>query len=323
MLQIEKYLKDNIDDEVSVTTWNAKRYLSLQLASMYSFYHVTILETEFLLMKPVKTLALTRMQHHMNLIIEKTHLNTVLLFEDVSPYLVKEMLKKKIGFISENKQMYLPFLALHLKKQRGTTIEEERFEFTAATQMVFLKMLYSAKLHFEIEQLAEELELSKMTVLRAIEELQNKRLLNIEIGGQTRRKKLIYPIDKREYYRTGKQYLIDPVRKNIYVRELPDGTEVFRGGLSALGEKTMLAEPEREILAIYENMGRLRKYQVTQEEALEKGFADVQVMKYDIRVLTEDRCVDPISLILSLHERDERIDMAIEEMMGEYEWYEG
>ncbi|MBR6501387.1 MAG: HTH domain-containing protein, partial [Firmicutes bacterium] len=219
---------------------------------------------------------------------------------------------------------YLPFIALHLKKQRGKKmIVEERSKFTAATQMIYLKMLYSLSKKFEIDQLADELELSKMTVLRAVEELQNKNLVAMEIGGQTRRKKLIYPIEKKEYYRIGQQYLINPVKKTIYVRALPEGTKRFRSGLTALAEKTLLAEPKREMLAVYENVGRLKTYQITKEEALEEELPDIQIMCYDIGKLTNNHSVDPITLIMSLDERDERVAMAIEELMEGYEWFKG
>ena len=324
MFNVLEYLRENVDDEVRIVKWNAKEHLSLHLASIYEYYHVSPLGIHFLMMRPKETVILSKIQIHMNQISETTKLETVLLLKDASPYLTKEMLKKRISFISEDKQMYLSFIALHLKKYRGTKmILEERSKFTAATQMVYLKILYSQSKKFEVNQLADELELSKMTVLRAVEELQNKNLVTMEIGGQTGRKKLIYPIGKEEYYRIGKQHLIDPVKKTIYVRELPEGTNRFRSGLTALAEKTMLAEPKREVLAVYENIGRLKNYQVTKMEALEEDLPDIQIMCYDIGKLTKDLSVDPITLIMSLDEQDERVEMAIEELMEEYEWFKG
>ena len=55
--------------------------------------------------------------------------------------------------------------------------------------------------------------------------------------------------------------------------------------------------------------------------ALEERLYEVQIMKYDISLLTNDKCVDPISMICSLKNNDERIDMAINEMMEEYTWF--
>ena len=64
-------------------------------------------------------------------------------------------------------------------------------------------------------------------------------------------------------------------------------------------------------------------YIISEEEGINENYPQVQIMKYDVMRLAKDNMVDEITLILSLNKRDERIDMAIDEMMEEYEWYEG
>lgn len=46
-------------------------------------------------------------------------------------------------------------------------------------------------------------------------------------------------------------------------------------------------------------------------------------MKYNVNLLAEDGCADPITIIQSLNEKDERIEIAIDEMMEGVEWFEG
>ena len=47
----------------------------------------------------------------------------------------------------------------------------------------------------------------------------------------------------------------------------------------------------------------------------------LQIWCYDPKILEVDGCVDPFSLYLSFqNENDERIEMALEEMMEKYSW---
>ena len=45
-------------------------------------------------------------------------------------------------------------------------------------------------------------------------------------------------------------------------------------------------------------------------------------MKYDVEKLSRNHFVDPVTLILGLSEMDERIEMAVDELMDKYDWYE-
>ena len=84
----------------------------------------------------------------------------------------------------------------------------------------------------------------------------------------------------------------------------------------------MLGEPTQETYAMCAKMERmLLDLQVSYEQAMEEALPRVQLMKYDVSLLTENQYVDPITMILCLGEMDERVEMAIEELMEENEWY--
>ena len=131
-------------------------------------------------------------------------------------YKVKKMLQERIAFVTLDKQMYLPFMALHIKKNRmNDAIITEREKFTAATQLVFLYILYSEKTEFGTDELAKSLNVSSMTILRAMEELKHLNIIKQGIAGKTGRKKLYAPIEKKNYYRIGKEYLVNPVNQIV------------------------------------------------------------------------------------------------------------
>lgn len=323
MEAILDYLKQSIDEEATMEPWNAKQYLNLQLAGNYDYYLVTVLSEAFLLIKPVEEQTIQKTKTHMIRIQDKTKYEVAVLLEHATPYRIKKMLEERIAFLAVDKQMYLPFLALHIKKQTKQKMEaEKREKFTAATQMIFLSILYSDEKVFGAGELAKDLNISAMTVLRAIDELEKIGIVTCGIGGQTSRKKVFRPIEKKEYYRIGREYLMNPVKKRIFVRCIPDEVIAYKSGLTALGEQTMLGEPKGEIFAVYGNKEALAKNQVTKLQALEEGMPEIQIMQYDIGKLTLNQYVDPITLILSLEEMDDRIEIAIDELMEETEWYE-
>lgn len=323
MDKILHYLKQNVDKDAAMEEWNAKQYLNLQLAGTYEYYLVTVLEERFLLIKPIEEQAIRKIKAHIARIREKSEYEVAVLLEDATPYRVKKMLEERIAFLAVDRQMYLPFLALHIKKCRERKNEiENRNKFTAATQMVFLALLYSDEKEFGVEELAKRLSVSDMTVLRAFDELSKLGIVDCEIGGRTGRKKVVKPIEKKKYYHIGKGHLADPIKRSIYVKCIPDGMKVYKCGLTALGEQTMLEEPDHKIYAVYENVATLAEYQVTKLQGIEEGLPQIHIMCYDIEKLTETQYVDPITLILSLKENDERVEIAIDELMEGMEWYQ-
>jgi len=66
---------------------------------------------------------------------------------------------------------------------------------------------------------------------------------------------------------------------------------------------------------------RLIEYQVSKEKAMEENLPMIQIMKYDIGALTASEYIDPITLIYGLDQKDERIEIAIDELMEDTEWF--
>lgn len=324
MKDILQYLQQNIDTKATIEDWDAKQFLNLQLATTYDYSMVTVLDEEFLLIRPIETQTIRKTMTHIARIQEKVDYDVAILLEDATRYRVKKMIEERVAFLAVDRQMYLPFLALHIKKRQGERKEiEPREKFTAATQLVFLKVLYTKQEQFGVDELAKELNLSAMTVLRALDELQRLGLVHCEIGGQTGRKKVFEAIDKKEYYRLGVVHLTNPVKKNIYVREIPKDIKIYKGGLTALGEQTMLGEPDRKVYAFSGKIEDVEIYQVDKEQALEEMLPGIQIMKYDIGLITKNEYVDPVTLLLSLDTVDDRIEIAIDELMEGFDWYEG
>lgn len=324
MKKIIDCLKKYIDDEVSMKNWNteAKMKFSLAFASSYDYYLVKMLDTEFILLKPLDSMTAEKIEKDLRIIETKSQYYCALAFNSISTYMIKKFLKDKVAFVVEDNQISIPFLALRIRtilqeKKRENIIER----FTPLNQLVYLFLLYSEDDVFSIHDLSTKLNISDMSTSRAMNKLENLGLVYSVIRGSTNRKKIFNKIDQKEFFEKGKNYLDNPVKKILYVNSFPKNIKKLKSDLTALSKKTMLSENKRNIYAIYKNEKKLKDYLVSEEIANENYFPMIQLMKYDVSLLTKDDCVDPITLIEGLKEKDERIEMAISEMMEGFKWF--
>lgn len=323
MEQLLYKIREMLDEQATMEEFQARGKLSLYLAASYQFYLVQLLNNQFLLVKPQEEFNLSQIKGHMDKMGKGLGYHAVLLVSTLTNYKKKKLLSERMAFLSSDGQMYMPFLGLYLKKDTETH-EKEAYtdEFPPSVQMVFLAILYGKNDAFCQEELSDLLGISHMTASRALEQLVSLKLLEYTTGGKTGRKKLYFCRDKKMFFQEGKQYLINPIKKSFFVCKVPDGVRTYFGGLSALSQKTLLGEPDHEILSAPLNAEKyLLPYLVAKEVGQEEHFTEIQLMKYDIGRLTDDNCVDPISTIYSIKDKDDRIEIAIDELMEEYTWY--
>lgn len=320
--ELLKYLQQMTDTNAKLELWNADNRLNLQIRNNYIFYKTELLDMSFFIMKPRENMTVQAMKVQMEYTRCKLDSDCALLLEDSTSYRIKKMLEERIPFIIRNGQMYLPFMSLHLKKINKKEAWSLPQHFTPATQLLYLYLLYREDNLVDTEELAEVLGMSAMTVLRGMEKLEQIGVVNHEVTGKTMRKKSYRRIARKDYYLKGIGYLENPVRQCIYVKEIPQNLQIYKSGLFALAEQSMLGEPNHEIYAINGKQEKeIRIFQVEKEQAMEEHLPEIQIMKYNVGLLGKNGCVDPITLIKSLNETDERIELAIEEMMEEEEWF--
>ena len=108
-------------------------------------------------------------------------------------------------------------------------------------------------------------------------------------------------------------YLIQPVRKTVYIDKTDVHPEMFPAGLSALSEMSMLNPPA------IQTWGTVR---LSLEKSSYTGMlldssrqCALQIWKYDPRMISQTKMVDVLSLALSLAEdEDERTQQCLEEL---------
>ncbi len=321
VMTAELYLKENIDEQITIKPWIKKNNLPVFLRDTYNFYEVTILGTRCILIEAVDEMPnINQLQKHIKQIKNLTDRQIVLFYKDITRYRRKSLIENRIAFVIEDGQMYLPFLGLDLKKVKEHV--EEAKGFTAPAQIAYLYFLYHKEEVVNTTDFAKKLGFNKMTASRALNDLYHANLITYEIGGMTGRSKEYKRIKDPDYFLRGRNYLKTPVRKIIYTKTRP--LDALTAGMEALAELSMLNPPGHPIMAIDRNKLNNEQVEVVNNKDLIKDtkLVELELWDYDPGLFSNNGHVDLLSLYASLKEEtDERVRQALEEVLRGEPWY--
>lgn len=322
IMTAELYLKENIDEQITIKPWIKKNNFPVFLRDTYNFYEVTILGTRCILIEAVDEMPnIYQLQKHIKQIKNLTDRQIVLFYKDITRYRRKSLIENRIAFVIEDGQMYLPFLGLDLKKVKEH-VEEEAKGFTAPAQIAYLYFLYHKEEVVNTTDFAKKLGFNKMTASRALNDLYHANLITYEIGGMTGRSKEYKRIKDPDYFLRGRNYLKTPVRKIIYTKTRP--LDALTAGMEALSELSMINPPGHPIMAIDRNKLNNEQVEVVNNKDLIKDtkLVELELWDYDPGLFSNNGHVDLLSLYASLKEEtDERVRQALEEVLRGEPWY--
>ncbi len=162
-----------------------------------------------------------------------------------------------------------------------------------------------------------------MTLTRALNEIEETGVGTVQVKGRER--KLKFDLSKRVLWEKALQNLQNPVKIQnlIYDKNYKPGSEKVKAGLHALAHYSNLAESENKIYALsssqFNSLKNKNELLNSNDESAPTTW--LEIWSYDPKRLSNQGRVDPFSLFLSLREnQDERVQTALEEMMGKIEW---
>jgi len=324
---IKNYIRAAIDEKAVINNYENNKNIPIYLKEEFDFYKGKILGRDVFLAEPKRSnINLLTLEKRIGAIREKTGNNIIILYDQLSDFKRKKLIEKRIAFIVSDKQMYIPFIALDINKYANRKKYKKVDKFSTAAQLAYLYLLYNNS-NICIDELSKIIKRSKMTASRALDELFSLKLVNYNIKGKTGRKKYYERIDDPDYFKFGYQYLESPILKKINIYEDVNIEGTCRAGLSALSEKSMINKPKYEIRAI----GKIKKYDIkslydsfidNEENSGNEPLMQIEIWKYDSGILSRTGLVDIVSLGLTLaDEKDERIKMAMDDLMRNYNWY--
>ncbi|SMP38750.1 MarR family transcriptional regulator [Anoxynatronum buryatiense] len=322
MMVAESYLKENIDEDLTVEPWHKKNRFPLFLRNSYHFYDMKILETQCILMEVIHEMPnIDQLQKHIKQIKNLTDCHVVLLYKTLSRYRRKTLIERRIPFVIEDGQMYLPFLGLDLKKAQEQA-EQELKRFTAPAQVAYLYFLYHKDDVVNMTKFAEKMGFNHMTASRALNDLYHANLVTYEVGGKTGRSKEYKRIPDPDYFVIGRKYLSTPVRRTIYTRTRPVGA--LTAGFEALAGLSMINPPDHPVMAMHGKQLDEEHLEIVKNQDMIKDtqLVELQLWHYDPKLFAKKQHVDVMSLYASLKEEtDERVEQALETILRGESWY--
>jgi DNA-binding MarR family transcriptional regulator len=320
-MSAQQFLQENIDENARVKPLDMKGILSPAMNSRYAFWQLDLLGKTYLLANPSDQFTVKGLARHFEEIEVRTDNPVILYTETLSPYSKRKLISERIPFLLFDKQFFLPMLALNINA-KSDAVFAKRDILTPAAHAVFLYLLYAESSKVTQQELQEKLSLSAISVSRVVKELRSLDLIEVQPGGKTNRKRDVWAPDKRELYHNGMKYFGRAVKQTICCKGEPK-RKLLLSGLSALSKRSMINPPKRESFVLYSRtLKSLDLCQISEEEFFDSaGAYSVDLLNYDPTHLAFDGIADPVTMMLTLHERDERIDTELNNYMKGFEWY--
>jgi hypothetical protein len=323
MNTIRNYLITIFGDQVSIEipATEQPNNLPFYLASLYTLCKGELLEHQvyFAMYKQDELLTPDQYKKHMDNLRELMGNPVILVLKGTESYNRNRLIQKKVNFILENKQVFLPSLLVDLKDYLKP--ERPRKEhLTPAAQYLLLFHLQKQNLNSTTyRQLSDILPYNYLTISRAIENLANIYLCNIEGGKE---KLLRFVEDKKEIWVKALPYLTNPVKKTVYINnELPEQFRTLTF-INALAHYTNISDAPRDHFAIY-----ARDFQMLGKSGQIPMFSEydgnyyVELWKYPPIIIDDERYVDRLSLYLACRNtKNERIEGELETMIEKMPW---
>lgn len=241
------------------------------------------------------------------------NLPVVLVLNELSFRQKEYLIREKIPFIVEGRQIYLPFMALYLQ-ERCNAEKKPREEMLPSAQMLLLHFIYEGAQELSTSQAAKDLELTPTSISRASRQLEEMGLVHIRKAGVQR---ILYSEDSpKMLFQKAGDTLLNPVKRTVYIPKELVGTDLLESGYSALAEYSMLNAPNVRCYAAE----RISQWKDVMTNSLQNSQVQVAVemWRYNPRKLSTRNAVDELSLALALREdAGERVEEAVEEMLNE------
>jgi len=304
--------------------WSGKTSLPYYLNEIYDFYKADILETPVIIMEQTSAEEQTpaTISKHCVQVSKTLGGGVIYLCETVTPYNRKRLIEHKVPFVIPDNQMYLPDLGID-RREHFRQVRSSKITFSPSTQVLVLYALINKTSGpFTPAGLAAILNYTPMTLGRAFDELEAAGICEVKSMGRERF--LTLPDNRKDLWDLALPYMKSPVRTSYYISPadvLLKLNNIFRAGLPALSEYSMLSDPGYPVISIGPDTWNSNKAGLWLLPIREEGAAELQVWRYSPEILSPGDTVDIFSLYLSLmDEKDERIQKALSEMMEGFSW---
>ena len=252
----------------------------------------------------------------MSLTTMKKELNyqPIVILSYITSRLKDYLIRERIPFVVDNKQIYLPFLGTYLKEKCDAEIKEEA-KILPSSQMLLLYLLLSEKNEIIASKASIDLKLTPTSISRASKQLKSLGLIDYYRTGV--QKVIFYKGDPKSLFINAKKYLENPIKKVIFVPNNICKDGLLESNILALSKISLINESN---ISYYATNSISKWKDVMTERLIDSNHQiALEFWRYDPRRLSKSKQVDILSLALSFKDvHDERIEAEVERMLDDY-----
>ena len=317
---MKEFLEKMLRCSVEISRYPKNARLPLLYEVNYKLFLVQIHGAEFLMAEPLRELHLSALRKQQRQLEYLTGLRCVPALKKMNYYTKEQLLKEGIPFIWMGKQVYLPFLGIVLQNQTERNLQSCG-AISYLTQKLLLTAVYEKWQGVNVTEAAARLQVTKMSVSRAFDEIEVRGIPYLKKKGRLRT--LTCTESRKEMWKQIQSHLRSPLIRQFELREDRFGIQLL-SGISAVSHYTLLGDNEYRTYAVgKKDIGGLAIEKKDMVVSGERPACIIQELGYLIP--SEDgSTVDPLSASLLLtgeEKQDERVLKAVDEMLEECVWY--
>lgn len=308
-------------ENISVHKLEEKPNIALFL-SKRTMYQIKIYGISFVLIeiRSDEKFGAVALKKQMGVYEDKLQSNIAFSFYTITKTQRNSLIRHRIPFVALPEQIYLPFFGVVLSNHFREPKEIKKEKMMPVTQQLFLYLLYQKDVSILKSSAANALGLTRTSITRASDQLLEMSLIEQEKKGKEIHMKLIH--GSRESIEIAKPYMISPVQSKVTINKSDFRKKLLYAGETALSGYSMLNPPQVSEVAVYKaTIDKNDLHKVDAKWSDPDSIITVELWKYDPLLFSFSDRVDPVSLACSLKDNeDERVEMAIDEMMEEHTW---
>lgn len=223
------------------------------------------------------------------------------------------LIKEKIPFIVENKQIYLPFMAIYLQS-RCDAKQIDTKTILPSAQILILYYIYHGTRELILSDAGRALNLTPTSMMRASKQLEE---IGLVLSKKCGVQKIIFSKQTPlELYESAKEYIQTPIKRVVYIPKNMVDNSMVLSGYCALAHYSMLNEPR---VLCYATNSITKWKNIATDKLMDADMqCELELWRYNPRIFSAEGYVDELSLALAYkNEVDERVEEAVEEMLDD------
>ena len=258
---------------------------------------------------------------HAQFLREHLKIPVALVLPCIDSYKRNRLVQHGIPFIIPGNQLFLPPFA-DLRERFPHVSHTVKDSLSAASQLVVIYHIFRKTAdQYSLRELSSILGYSAMTMSNTCRELVQFGLCENDVRGKELRLK--FKFSEKNLWDNSIHLFSSPVAKKIWAN-LSDGKEkLFRAGITALADYTMLNDEPVSCFACGKNMlqSMIGKGEIRHADGPDNADCLIESWKYDPARLSENGLVDRLSLYLSLKDSaDERVQSSLDNILENMKW---